>query len=134
MALALRDLFDIQPMLWTPYFLNHMHMSMDYNHTDQWSARLLKRGDTYVIEATLPGLSKNDVQLELANDRHVRLSIQKDENADGAHVKQAFAQEIYVPPDGDLDAMQAKMKNGLLHVVIPRMAPTKPARRKIAIQ
>lgn len=105
----------------------------------------------YTIQIAAPGLTKEDVQVKLDEDEALVISMQKKEEhkeSEPAHAStgeqgehkevskveespvrylrrdfmhQSFVQRLLLPEDVDKEGISAKMENGMLEVVIPKL-------------
>jgi HSP20 family protein len=83
----------------------------------------------YTIEAELPGLSEKDIKLELKNGV-LSLSTAKDESKEEKNDKNRwvrkerrefrFSRSFELPEDVDAEKIEAKFRDGLLTVELPR--------------
>jgi HSP20 family protein len=89
---------------------------------------------SYVIEVELPGLTEKDLKLEL-KDGLLSLSTAKtEEREEKQGVKwlrrerrdYAFARSFLVPEDADGELVEAKFKDGLLTIELPKKPETAP--------
>jgi HSP20 family protein len=89
----------------------------------------------YLIEAELPGVSEKDLKLELKNGL-LTLSTEKkeekkDEAEDGKWIRRErresyFSRSFELPDDADGEKIEAKFKDGLLTVELPKKAEASP--------
>ena len=92
----------------------------------------------YTIHAEIPGLSKDDVKLEVHEHTLVLSGEKKEERKDGktSHVIErrygSFERTMTLPDDADIDHITASNKDGVLTVTIPRTTP-KENRKAITI-
>lgn len=93
----------------------------------------------YTIEAAVPGLTKDDVQVDYV-DGVLTISAssqnEKDEEANGYVVrelhKSSFSRSLNVDPDQcDVEAIEAGVNDGILTVKIPKKALDKPPNKRI---
>jgi HSP20 family protein len=99
---------------------------------------LLEREGSLVLKADLPGLSEEDVQIEVRDNV---LTISGERNAEHEEkqhgyfrVERAFghfSRSLQLPEGVDADSIQASFDNGVLVVTIPK--PEAPQPRRIAI-
>jgi HSP20 family protein len=98
-------------------------------------------GDALRIVAELPGLSREDVELEVVEDMLVltgekRIESKSDEK--GCYrVERAFGQfqrAIPLPSGVDLERAEANFENGMLTVRVPKAAKEPAATRRIEIK
>ncbi len=105
---------------------------------------VVEKKDDYVLDMELPGLSENDVDINL-KDRVLTIAAKKEEKAekeeaeDKKHRKENnfliherhgyyFSRSFTLPDDIDSDKVSAGFKNGLLTVTIPRKPETQVKR------
>jgi HSP20 family protein len=100
---------------------------------------LVETDDHFVLRADLPGLSEEDVTIELEDDVLTVAGERKAEHEDKREgfyrVERSFGQfrRTLTLPDGvDADRIEAKFEKGVLEVRIPKPEQRKP--RRVAIQ
>lgn len=79
-------------------------------------------GNSYAFEIAVPGMSRSDVVVSL--DGNAVVVEGKRRQARGPALKYAFT----LPRDADADALQARVRDGLLRITCPRSAQ-RPGRR-----
>lgn len=99
---------------------------------------LVENDDTYVLRADLPGLSQEDVNVELDNNV---LTVSGERKSEHEERKQgyyrierssgSFSRSLRLPDGVDAGAIKASFDNGVLEVQIPKPAQPKP--QKVAI-
>lgn len=96
--------------------------------------------DRYVLRADLPGLSEDDVKIELEGDVLTISGERKsehEERKEGYHrVERAsgsFARSLTLPEGVDPQAIEASFERGVLEVRIPKPAERTPHRVSIAV-
>ena len=95
-------------------------------------------GDGYKLQAELPGLTKDDIQITLENNV-LRLSgerkLEKDVKKESYHRVErtygTFARAFTLPSQVNHDKVEASFENGLLTISVPKAEQAKP--RKITI-
>jgi len=106
---------------------------------------LISQPDKYVVEAELPGMEKDDIQLSI-RDGVLELSGHKkkeqeerkeDPNSQVQYIRRerafgSFSRSVRLPADAGEKDINAKFNNGILTVNIPR--EKKPAQKKGSIQ
>ena len=129
--------------------------------TDQWPDTFLKRATTphvnviecdkkYKIEIAAPGMTKDDLKIDLTTDNQLIVSLEKsidegDKSADKEDNSHYLRREFYytsfrqvfnIPDTVDRDNIKAKMKHGVLHIKLPKRdgAETLPEPKHIAIE
>ena len=101
---------------------------------------LVETDDHFVLRADLPGMTEQDVELEverdvltLSGERQIRHEAKKDgfyrlERASGA-----FSRSLTLPEGVEADAIEATFDHGVLEVRIPKPAERRPQRVEIAV-
>ena len=101
-------------------------------------ADLSETDDAYVVKAELPGVNKDQVNVQL-QDRELVISgeIPEPENGNGSRRHRSsrrtgqFELRTYLPGDVNADAVTAQLSDGILTVTVPKSEAAKP--RKIEI-
>jgi HSP20 family protein len=112
-------------------------MDRDYIAVD-----MKDEGDHYDVEASLPGINKENVELEINNDRltiSAKGTEEKEETEEGYVMKErssySSTRTIRIPEEVFEDRAKANMKDGVLHLYLPKKEPTpKKQTRKIKIE
>jgi HSP20 family protein len=115
-----------------------------FDDTPVWNARVpsvdvRESEDGYLMEAELPGLTEEDVELKI-EDNILTLSSRKaeskEEDKNGYLIRERrsaeFCRTFVLPKDVDRENIKAEFKNGLLAVSIPKAPEAKP--RKIDVK
>jgi HSP20 family protein len=119
---------------------------LDDFFSDAWSPRRSLSGDTfkidvqenereYLVDAELPGVKKEEISLELNDDR-LTIGIQKEENNEEKrknyiHRERRFSsmrRSIYLA-DANPEEVKAKLEDGVLKIVIPKAVKADNMRR-----
>ncbi|KAI9366746.1 HSP20-like chaperone, partial [Zopfochytrium polystomum] len=95
----------------------------------------------YVVHADLPGISKDKVDVSISDDGVLMISGERSSNKEikdeQRHVVERsygrFERTVRLPQDADRDNVQAKMADGVLELVVPKLAAPKEAVKKISI-
>jgi HSP20 family protein len=101
---------------------------------------LVETEDAFVLKADLPGLSEDDISLEL-QDSVLTLSgerrFEHEVKRDGYHRIErgsgSFARSLTLPDGVDPDAIAASFDRGVLEIRIPKPEAKKPRRLQIAV-
>jgi HSP20 family protein len=105
---------------------------------DQWSplADVEETDDAYTVELDLPGVARDDVDIQL-DDRRLTVSGDIEEKARTGILHRRtrrvgrFHFSVTLPGDVDADNVSAQLHDGVLTVHVPKSAQAKP--RRIAI-
>ena len=100
---------------------------------------VVEDGDAYVLRADLPGLSEDDVSIEV-EDRVLTISgerkSEREERKGGYYrverASGAFSRSLTLPEGVDAEAVSASFDRGVLEIRIPKPEQRKP--KKVAIQ
>lgn len=94
----------------------------------------------YTINVEVPGVDRNEVTLELADNRLIikgeKKSEKKDEQKQYYRIERsygAFRRTLSLPEDADRDGIDASFKDGILTISMPRMAAVQQEGRHIDI-
>ena len=101
---------------------------------------LVETADDFVLRADLPGMSQDDVKIEL-EDNVLTVSGERkaehEEKGEGYHrVERAFgsfSRSLTLPKGVDADAVKASFDNGVLEIHVPKPEERKPRRIEIAV-
>jgi HSP20 family protein len=98
---------------------------------------VFQRGDGFVAVIELPGIDKNDIEIE-AKENTIRISGRKGINYDQAasvhrreRLSGVFDRTLSVPIQIDPDAINAEYRDGMLALFIPPAESAKPRTIKI---
>ena len=101
---------------------------------------LVETDEHFVLEADLPGMTENDVNIELENNvltvSGERKTEHEDKQAGYYRLERAagtFSRALTLPEGIDPDAVSATFDNGVLEVRIPKPAQAKPRRVQIGV-
>jgi HSP20 family protein len=104
------------------------------------SMDLVETQDDFVLKADLPGMSENDVNVELENNV---LTISGERQAEHEEQQEgyyrleratgSFSRALSLPEGIDADAVAATFDNGVLTVRIPKPVQVKPRKVKIGV-
>jgi HSP20 family protein len=100
---------------------------------------LVETGDHLVLRADLPGMSEDDVDIEI-KDGVLTISGERksssEEKGEGFHrIERAFgrfSRSLSLPDGVDASRVAASFKDGVLEVKVPKPVDTKPTRVEIA--
>ncbi len=101
---------------------------------------VIERDDEYIIEAELPGMTRDDIQIELQDDL-LTISAEheiedKEESDDYIRRERRTGkfQRSFQIDNVDEDEITAEFENGVLEVCLPKEEPTRSERRTIDIE
>jgi HSP20 family protein len=91
------------------------------------SVDLYETADAFIVEADLPGVKEDEVQLEVKEGDLIlrgRRTLEKSDTDGHFHTMERssghFLRRIKLPEHVDKDLIQAKFDDGVLHVILPK--------------
>jgi len=92
------------------------HRFNDINKTEN----ITENENSYGLELSLPGFSKEDVKIEL-NDGLISISSEVEKSDENNFFKSSFEKKYYLPEDVDIENIEASMKNGILSITLNKI-------------
>jgi HSP20 family protein len=106
----------------------------------QFRTDIIDKGDKYVLEAELPGFTKEDINIDIQNDRLI-VSAEHNENTEEKKENFVRKERRYGSFSRSFDISSVKAdeitdeyKNGILELNLPKKSGEVPASRRIEIQ
>jgi HSP20 family protein len=100
---------------------------------------VIDRDDTVVVRAELPGIDKDDIELSVSGNTLTLKgsSRQEEQHEDGDYhrreiVSRYVSRTVTLPCDVDGDKANARLKNGMLEVTLPKLEQA--GRKKISVE
>ncbi|WP_165921700.1 Hsp20/alpha crystallin family protein [Sulfuricurvum sp. IAE1] len=106
-----------------------------YPRTNAFASTMKEDEKRYLITIDLPGIDKKEITVETSGNRLSVSGEHKEENADKESSKRSYAQfqqSYLLPPDANLDAIEASSKNGVLTITVPKTG--KKVSKKIEVK
>lgn len=130
----------LAPLFGSPY--RTLQQGFGDTSAAQWAPRvdMEQRGDAIVVTADLPGVRKEDVQIELTQEGLTISAERRDEREEGSEQSGyrsmersygTFYRTIPLPQSVDREKLKANMRDGVLRITLPIQESAKP--RRIAI-
>lgn len=101
---------------------------------------VLESKDSYVLRAELPGMKREDINLEVKDGMLTLSGERKSEKAtDGVkyrtveRVEGKFSRSFSLPETVKHDGIQATYKDGILEIHVPKAEEAKPRRIEVAV-
>ncbi len=112
--------------------------------TDRWlkpSVDISAGDNEYTIHVELPGITQKDVQVELTGDtlriRGEKRQESEDKGKEYYRVERSygsFQRVLSLPEDADGDKIEAKFKDGVMTITLPRKESAKPKAKRIDVK
>ncbi|HNX28745.1 MAG TPA: Hsp20/alpha crystallin family protein [Syntrophomonadaceae bacterium] len=119
-----RNLFDIDDVFES--FFNDRFFPTLYSNSAQMKVDIKETEKEYVLEAELPGISKDEVKVEIDDDR-ITITAQKNEQAEEEKDNYIRKERSYramtrsfAIHDIDAENIKAKYDNGILCITLPK--------------
>ena len=121
---------------------DEMERSFFKNSLTEFRTDVSDNGDSYLVEAELPGFSKEDIRIDLDKDRLTISAERKSETEDSDEKKNFVRRERYYGSYSrsfdvtgiDTESIKAEYKDGVLNLTLPKKVPEIPAAKKIEIE
>ena len=111
------------------------------NNSWEPNFEVLNTEDSYIVRADLPGLTKKDISIEVSDNIVTISGDRKNERTkDNSQYRYSelsygsFSKSFSLPEDSIEDKINAKMKDGVMTIEVPRMEPVKPKVKTISIK
>jgi HSP20 family protein len=132
-ALSLRDAFNhlFDQSVWTP-------LGQHASFSGQVPLDVYTEGDGYVVEAALPGLNPDAIEIEMVQGTLTISGAYPEATSEGRHylVRQwprgRFQATVSLPDASDAAQINATYEHGLLRLAVPKSEAAKP--KRIALQ
>ncbi len=107
---------------------------------------VLENENSYEIEVAAPGMKKEDFKVHIDENGNLAIEMEKkvdekEEKKNGHYLRREFSyskfqQTMVLPDDVEREKISAKVENGVLNVIIPKIEKTKPedSKRVITIE
>lgn len=127
--------------LWNDFFDTELFPTSTINQENSPSVNIKSLSDKFVIEFALPGIDKENIEIDLDDNLLIVSGESKQENVKEEEYTlrefsyQRFKRSFQLPDNVDSDAIKAKYKDGVLAVEAPKLNPTNNQKlKRIEIQ
>jgi len=139
------EFFNMNPFTLMRRFSEEMNRSFSgagFGSSGMWSPAIevSEREGQIVVNAELPGLSKDDVKIEVTDEAlsiHGERRREYEDRREGFHRSErsygSFYRTIPLPPGAKTDEARAQFENGVLQISVP-VAQEQPKRRQIPVE
>ncbi|MBP5693028.1 MAG: Hsp20/alpha crystallin family protein [Bacteroidales bacterium] len=124
---------------WLPEIFNDFFDNswMERTNYTAPAINVIENEKEYELELAAPGLNKDDFKIHLDNEGNLVIHMEKktetkDEKKKGRFLRREFSyekfhQSLLLPDDVDIEKIEAKMENGVLNVVLPKIVKVTPS-------
>jgi HSP20 family protein len=114
---------------------NMMHRMAAHSNAFTLRVDVREENDNYVLVTAVPGLSANDLNIQVI-ENVVRIEGEYT-TSDGEHLLRElpegkFIRTLRLPNDVDADKVEAKIKDGILTLTLPKVESARPKQIKIS--
>lgn len=136
------DILDLQKEINRLFNLSLARTTRPYVE-GEWAPAInvYKKGDKYILEAELPGLSKNDVNITVLNnvitisgEKKQEKEIKEDDYYCYERSYGKFSRSFELPAEVEPSKVKASFTNGVLKAELPVAESAKPKQIKIEIE
>ncbi|MCD8051515.1 MAG: Hsp20/alpha crystallin family protein [Clostridiales bacterium] len=140
-------MFEMMPItrsIFSPFYdVDQMNSNFfGKNEVRNFDTDIQDKGDSYILEAELPGFAKEDIQIDIDEDRLTIQAVHKSENsqkdAKGNYLRR---ERYYGSYSRSFDISQiessqisAAYENGVLKLTLPKRSVTVPKTRRLTIE
>ena len=139
-----RDLFRLQDQLFKTFGEAYSRESSpDSGLTGAWSPAVdvFENPDAILLKVELPEVDAKDVDIQVENNQLTirgERKLENAENRDGYHRIErtygSFLRTFTLPTTVDTEHISADSKDGVLRIVLPKRAETKPRQIKVQVE
>ena len=132
---------------WLPDFFNDFFEGNSLSKLNAASPpmNVFEDDQAYYLEVAAPGMCKDDFQVHISKDGNLVIEMEKKcENKDGCkkdgkYLRKEFSyskfhQTLILPENAEKDNVEANVKDGILHVRIPKLQTAKVEAEKRVIE
>lgn len=132
---------------WLPDFFNDFFEGNGMNRIGRTSPAMnvIENEDSYLLELAAPGMCKDDFDVHISKDGNLVIEMEKKcEGKDcckreGKYLRKEFSytkfhQTLILPENAERDNIEAHVKDGVLHVRIPKNLNSKAEEEKRTIE
>jgi HSP20 family protein len=138
-----RDLFRLQDQLFKTFGETYGAREQDSGLTSAWTppVDVYEDADAITLKVELPEVDAKDVDIQVeANQLTIRgeRKLEKAEDRDGYHRIErtygVFSRTFTLPSTVDTEHISAESRDGVLRLVLPKRAETKPRQIKVSVE
>ena len=111
--------------------------------TAEWAPAvdIKEEQDRFIINADIPGVNPDDIDVSMENgvltlkgEKNTEAKTEKDNYKRVERIYGSFYRRFSLPDTADNEAINAKCKNGVLEIVIPKREAVKPKKISVSVE
>ena len=112
-------------------------VGMAENNLRKLGFNIIETENDFKVEMAAPGLTKDDFTVKVTNDNLLSVTVKQEKKAEekdkkGRYLRKEFSyaqfqQNLILPDNVDKEKIEAKVNNGVLDIIIPKVTPDKVA-------
>jgi len=103
-----------------------------FSNGGRLGADLLEDKEAYYVRMEIPGVKKNDIEVELENAVLTVSFHRRAEAAESEESTEEFSRSVSIPDGVASDKITAKVEDGILTVTLPKKETSKPRAIEVA--
>ena len=120
---------------WLPDIFNDFFNTewMEKANATAPAINVVEHDNGYAVEVAAPGMTKDDFNVHLDEDGNISITMEKksenkEENKKNGHYLRRefsyskFQQTMVLPENAEKEKIEAKVENGVLNIIIPKMS------------
>lgn len=110
-------------------------IGVDHAAANRFAVDLFEDKDNTYVRAELPGLNRNDINVEIV-DGYLTISAERKNKSEKGENEASFSftRSISIPDDVRTDAVGASYEHGILTVTLPKREEAKPKKITVAVK
>ena len=112
------------------YFNHFIDTNYDYPRRN---ISINQNDKAYLLNIEIPGFDKSEIDITVEEDILSIVGKNSDVDKDMNYIKKSINRSFYLPEDSKADKINAKVKNGILEIEIPKLKKIKNNIKKIQV-
>tara|TARA_B100000212_G_scaffold23264_1_gene15504 strand:- start:5160 stop:5564 length:405 start_codon:yes stop_codon:yes gene_type:complete len=112
------------------YFNHFIDANYDYPRRN---ISINQNDKAYLINIEIPGFDKSEIDITVEEDILSVVGKNSDVDNDMNYIRKSINRSFYLPEDSKADKINAKVKNGILEIEIPKLKKIKNNIKKIQV-
>ena len=121
-----------QPYSILPLFDNYLKRYTEHQGGNPMAMDVIEREDAFLIRANLPGITREQIKI-VNRDDHIVIEARQDSPNEEKQPKVmhseryagSYVRSVYIPQNCDQEAIKARLQDGVLELVVPKVVEKK---------